>query len=89
LIQNTCPTYDEPHSTGQNLCAEVLVGSNVDDNQAGTIGARFGFLQNSAPLSNFRHFKSPGTISLGGRSESALVIIRGEPWDLCMAELMI
>ena len=25
LIQNTCRTYDEPHSTGQNLCAEVLV----------------------------------------------------------------
>ena len=24
MIQNTCRTYDEPHSTGQNLCAEVL-----------------------------------------------------------------
>jgi hypothetical protein len=25
LIQNTCRTFDEPHSIGQNLCAEVLV----------------------------------------------------------------
>jgi hypothetical protein len=26
LIQNTCRSYDEPRSTSQNLCAEVLVG---------------------------------------------------------------
>src|SRR5450830_214101 len=25
LIQNTCQSYDEPRSTSQNLCAEVLV----------------------------------------------------------------
>src|ERR1019366_1226126 len=25
LIQNTCRSYDEPRSTSQNLCAEVLV----------------------------------------------------------------
>jgi hypothetical protein len=25
LIQNICRTFDEPHSIGQNLCAEVLV----------------------------------------------------------------
>src|ERR1039458_8146294 len=24
LIQNTCRSYDEPRSTSQNLCAEVL-----------------------------------------------------------------
>src|SRR5450759_2218317 len=27
LIQNTCRSYDEPRSTSQNLCAEVLGGS--------------------------------------------------------------
>src|SRR5450830_1525351 len=27
LIQNTCRSYDEPRSTSQNLCAEVLVAS--------------------------------------------------------------
>ena len=26
LIQNTCRSYDEPRSTSQNLCEEVLVG---------------------------------------------------------------
>jgi acyl-coenzyme A synthetase/AMP-(fatty) acid ligase len=29
LIQNTCRTYDEPRSTGQNHCAEVLAQAGL------------------------------------------------------------
>ena len=43
MIQNTCRTYDEPHSTGQNLCAEVLVGTgavgNADQGHAVSLSA--------------------------------------------------
>ena len=29
LIQNTCRSYDDPRSTNQNLCAEVLGGTRA------------------------------------------------------------
>src|SRR5450759_5939519 len=33
LIQNTCRSYDEPRSTSQNLCAEVLAEQALEERE--------------------------------------------------------